>query len=72
MYEHLNRAKAVLTICASKGIPLLVKDNIGTKHLNTTAGSYALMNANQPDAEAIKKLRKAGAIILAKANMMEW
>ncbi|KAJ0693841.1 putative amidase signature domain-containing protein [Helianthus annuus] len=56
------------------GIPVLVKDNIATKDkLNTTAGSYALLNSVVPrDAGVVKKLRESGAIILGKASMSEW
>ncbi|KAM0056129.1 putative amidase signature domain-containing protein [Helianthus debilis subsp. tardiflorus] len=56
------------------GIPVLVKDNIATKDkLNTTAGSYALLNSVVPrDAGVVKKLRESGAIILGKASMTEW
>ncbi|KAE9396784.1 amidase signature enzyme [Gymnopus androsaceus JB14] len=57
------------------GIPVLLKDNIGTIHsegLNTTAGSHALLGAVVPDdAGIVKRLRQAGAIILGKANMSE-
>ncbi|OMO92849.1 Amidase [Corchorus olitorius] len=56
------------------GIPILLKDNIGTKDkLNTTAGSFALLGSIVPrDAGVVKKLRNAGAIILGKASMSEW
>ncbi|KAI9636078.1 amidase signature domain-containing protein [Dioszegia hungarica] len=57
------------------GIPILVKDNIATDvelGMKTTAGSTALQQSVVPgDAEVIKRLRKAGAIILAKANLSE-
>ena len=55
------------------GIPLLVKDNINTEGLLTTAGSLALKDF-VPDNNAfiIDKLVAAGAIILAKTNMAEW
>jgi amidase len=55
------------------GIPIIVKDNIQTKGLATTAGSLALQNF-LPDANAfvIDKLVKAGAIVIAKSNMGEW
>ena len=55
------------------GIPIIVKDNIDVKNMPTTAGARALSN-NYPkeDAEVIKKLKKAGAIILAKSNMSEF
>jgi len=56
------------------GIPVLVKDNIDTDDMmHTSAGSLALENSYAPDdAFIIKKLRKAGAVILGKANMTEW
>ncbi|KAK4688916.1 amidase, partial [Tremellales sp. Uapishka_1] len=58
------------------GIPILVKDNIGTDPglgMATTAGSYALKNSTvRGDAFVITKLREAGAIVLAKANLQEF
>lgn len=56
------------------GIPLLVKDNIATlDHMETTAGSLALVGSRVPDdAPLIRNLRAAGAIILGKANLGEW
>ncbi|KAJ6557849.1 amidase signature enzyme [Mycena capillaripes] len=58
------------------GIPILVKDNIATRFedgMNTTAGSYALLNSVVPgDATVTAKLRQAGAIILGKTNLSEW
>jgi amidase len=55
------------------GIPVIVKDNYDTKDLPTTAGSLALKGTIPPDdAFQVKKLREAGAIILAKSNMAEW
>ena len=56
------------------GIPVLVKDNIGTAdRMTTTAGSYALEGSITPhDSFVVAQLRKAGAIILGKANLSEW
>ncbi|KAH7334050.1 amidase signature enzyme [Rhizoctonia solani] len=55
------------------GIPILLKDNIATEGMNTTAGSYALLGSIPPgDAAVTAKLREAGAIILGKANLSEW
>ena len=55
------------------GIPIIVKDNINTAGLPTTAGALALQNyIPEDDAFIIKKLVDAGAIILAKSNMAEW
>jgi len=54
-------------------IAVIVKDNYDTKGLQTTGGSLA-MKGFQPseDAFMVKKLRDAGAIVLAKSNMAEW
>ncbi|CAE6425450.1 unnamed protein product [Rhizoctonia solani] len=55
------------------GIPILLKDNIASEGMNNTAGSYALLGSLFPgDATVTAKLRKAGAIILGKANLSEW
>ncbi|ELU41346.1 amidase [Rhizoctonia solani AG-1 IA] len=58
------------------GIPILLKDNIATlasEGMNTTAGSYALLKSVVPgDATVAAKLRKAGAVLLGKANLSEW
>jgi len=56
------------------GVPILLKDNINTKDkMSTTAGSRAL-NGSKPleDSKVAEKLRKAGALILGKANLSEW
>ena len=53
--------------------PLLVKDNFDTADMVTTGGSIALRNSvPEDDAFMIRKLRDAGAIVLAKTNMAEW
>lgn len=55
------------------GIPVIVKDNYDTHDLQTTAGSAALLGSVPPDdAFQVRKLREAGAIVLAKSNMAEW
>jgi len=55
------------------GVPLLLKDNIETRDMATTAGSLALAN-NAPgrDAPLVARLRDAGAVIVGKANLSEW
>ena len=55
------------------GIVVIVKDNYDTRGLQTTGGSLA-MKWFQPktDAFMVRKLREAGAIVLAKSNMAEW
>jgi amidase len=56
------------------GIPILIKDNIGTADkMTTTAGSMALAGSIPPrDAFVAARLRRAGAILLGKTNMSEW
>ena len=55
------------------GIPVVLKDNIDTADLPTTAGSFMLAGSIPPDdAFLVSKLREAGAIILAKLNMSEF
>ena len=56
------------------GIPILVKDNIGTHdRMQTTAGSLAMVGAIPPtDSFVARKLRQAGAVILGKTNLSEW
>jgi len=54
-------------------IAMIVKDNYDTKDLQTTGGSLALKSfVPAQDASMVKKIREAGAIILAKSNMAEW
>jgi amidase len=54
-------------------IPIAVKDNFETIGLPTTAGSLSLAGwISNRDAFQVKKIRDAGAIILAKTNMAEF
>ena len=54
------------------GIPIIVKDNIDTARMPTTAGSWALAGSTPGDAFIARKLKAAGAIIIGKANLSEW
>lgn len=55
------------------GIPVLLKDNVNTYDMETTGGSLSLKGYTpREDAFITKKLRKAGAIILAKVNLHEF
>ena len=55
------------------GIPVVLKDNIGTAYMQTTAGSLALKGFTPTeDAFQVRKLREAGAVIIGKANLFEF
>lgn len=55
------------------GIPVVLKDNVDTADMPTTAGSVLLAGSVPPDdAFLVRRLREAGAIILAKVNMSEF
>jgi amidase len=65
--EHGNPARPLF------GIPVIVKDNINTADMPTTAGSVALGGSQpQHDAFIVQKLRNAGAIIMGKATLTEF
>lgn len=55
------------------GIPVIVKDNYDTYDIPTTNGTLAMKKSIPPDdAFIIRKMREAGAIIIAKANLAEF
>ena len=56
------------------GVPVILKDNIDTHdRMPTTAGATALRNSFPgSDSYVARKLREAGAIIIAKSNLSEW
>ena len=56
------------------GVPILVKDNVGTAdRMSTAAGSLALAGvAPREDSSVVRRLRAAGAVILGKTNLSEW
>jgi amidase len=58
---------------ALAGIPMILKDNIDTADMPTTAGSVAFAGSiPKSDAFVTRKLREAGAVILGKATMTEF
>src|SRR5262245_40018386 len=54
------------------GIPIILKDNVNTTGMATTAGSFALAGSTPDNAFIAAKLKAAGAIIIGKANLSEW
>ncbi len=55
------------------GVPVLLKDNIESREMPTTAGSLVLAgNLTSRDAPLVTQLRQAGAVIVGKANLSEW
>jgi amidase len=65
-------AKSLTDHHAIYGMPILLKDNINTEDLPTTAGALALKDNSTEDAFIVKKLKSKGALILGKANLSEW
>jgi amidase len=54
-------------------VPTIVKDNFETIGLQSAAGSLALKGfISDRDAFQVRKIKEAGAIVLAKSNMAEW
>ena len=66
--EHLDEVKGGLL----EGVPVILKDNVSTKGIKTTASSKILENyVPVYDATIVKKMRDAGAIFIAKSSMDE-
>ena len=67
------RARAGGPLAPLHCVPAIVKDNFETVGLQSAAGSLALQGfVSTRDAFQVKKIRDAGAIVLAKSNMAEW
>ena len=53
-------------------IPVVLKDNFDTADMPTTGGAVTLADAVPPDdAFVVRRLREAGALVVAKANLTE-
>ena len=54
-------------------VPMIVKDNFETVGLQSANGSLALAGfMSSKDAFQVKRIKEAGALVLAKSNMAEW
>ncbi|CAN5855745.1 Asp-tRNA(Asn)/Glu-tRNA(Gln) amidotransferase subunit GatA [soil metagenome] len=68
--ERVARGDAVGPLA---GVPVVVKDNICTANIRTTAGSKSLEGFVPPySATVVKRLEAAGAVVVAKANLDEF
>ncbi|MFK7771274.1 MAG: amidase family protein, partial [Saprospiraceae bacterium] len=54
------------------GMPILLKDNINTSEMKTTAGAHALIDNQTKDAFIVERIKEKGGIILGKTNLSEW
>lgn len=66
------RRRAGRTLSPLDGIPVLLKDNIDTTGMPTTAGSRALRSRPSSDAHLVTRLYRGGSVVLGKANLSEW
>ncbi|WP_299245566.1 amidase family protein [uncultured Aquimarina sp.] len=64
--------KNTIKINSVFGMPIMLKDNIGTKDMLTTAGAIALQNNKTDNAFITQRLLDENALILGKANLSEW
>ena len=68
--EEIRRGKKVGPL---HGIPIAVKDNIDTAGVRTTAASELFKDrVPSEDAEVVRRLKEAGAIVLGKTNLQEF
>lgn len=71
--QHQQQRRRGEPIGPLHGVPLIVKDNIACAPMPITLGCRALASLNATaDARVVQRLRRAGAIILARANMSEF
>lgn len=71
--RNADRARANGDKRVLLGIPVIVKDNVDTTNMPTTAGSFALAGTRPTqNAFIVRQLKAAGAIVIGKANLSEW
>ncbi|RCS27329.1 amidase [Polaribacter sp. WD7] len=71
--RELDKNKKEVSKFSIYGMPILLKDNINTKGMPTTAGALALKQNNiTDDAFIVKQLKENNALILGKVNLSEW
>jgi amidase len=71
--EEARRVDPRIARRALAGEVVILKDNIDTSDLPTTAGSFALSETPPVrDADLVTRLREAGMLVLAKSNLSEW
>lgn len=73
--EAMDRAYAANhgNVGSLHGIPTILKDNFNTFDLPTTGGNLSMRDSIPPnDAFTVDRMRNAGALILAKANLSEF
>jgi amidase len=68
-YDKKNKEHSKFSLY---GLPILLKDNINTSEMPTTAGAVAMLNNQTQNAFIVNQLIKNDAIILGKANLSEW
>ncbi|WP_299683918.1 amidase family protein [uncultured Dokdonia sp.] len=69
-YDQMDKNQ--IDVYSVFGMPILLKDNVGTAGMNTTAGAIALQNNQTGNAFITERLEAENAIILGKANLSEW
>src|SRR5260370_41922877 len=67
--EAIAEAQALKDNSGFYGVPVVVKDNIDVAGMPTTAACPAFAYQAEEDAEAVRRLKGAGAIVFGKSNL---
>lgn len=70
--DEFRRGEGKFNPYSLMGMPILLKDNINTAGMKTTAGAAVLKDLEPQNARIVQRLIEADAIILGKANLSEW